>query len=1297
MPWTIAPTDTEIVAIHAALLPTSAKGEILLFGDWKDPQVGTTHTRIYAIDPESLSNPQNLPSQNLFCGGQAFLADGRLLIAGGTVAWPEVPGDQDLPPGKPHGHHYNGERAAYIYLPRQRRFVQVADLGFQPGSSIGGGRWYPTLVTLPSGQVWAVAGHPDISDNYEGRHNNNTPEYYSPSTNKWTVTTAARTAPGSLNTDSYPRFHLLPNGLLLSDTAGLGDGKRLFDPFAGTWTDDSFSFPVSWDAGFYDRGSSATSVLLPLVPPLYKPRVLMTNGGLAFKCDPDVKAFSGTAARQGSAVGKVRNHGCAVILPTGKVLVTGGVSYHAHPTVADASFARGVYETEIYDPGDFGGPEGWSTLGAGEESSVLRGYHSVALLLPDGRIWAAGSTEGYAEVKGTSTLTGAGGAEHRVEVYSPSYVSQANRPSISSCPANIGYNMGFQVGTAQAETIARVALIRCGSVTHAFNSDQRYIGLNFSKGNSVLNVTSPPDAKIAPPGYYMLWIIDNQGRVCQLAKFIRVCAQKCEINLDVSTFSKHEAQAAGTPARFTEAVYVVYDGFLPGEVAQPTIVLRRPDNSAPPGMHLDLVRTEWEARSGETDTAQRVVYVYDVTFDNNQTFDQIPAADSFQTVTLRAEMKHYVCTVPLTLSKNPNPFMRDGDPPWLSVDLRVFKTRNYATENWGAGIEHGAGGNAPFEYISALLTEYNNAAGQANHPFDKIDSTQEGSRLALYGLDSSGKRVYNYAVARVRFRAPGGVNANDVRMFFRLCTTGWTGLEYDTARSYRRHGNGPGAVPLLGLIGGEINTVPCFAAPRVLNASMTTQTDPLNRRTLNGAGNTEVHAYFGCWLDINDTAKAYPLQPGDDGPFQELWPGYLRRVQELMRGLHQCLVAEIHYTLDPIPPNATPGTSDNLAQRNILLDESDNPGGFGTHLVHHTFELKPTAYTAAHQLPIPALPPGGGAAGGELGQPGHHHPRGAGPVPAQAQPAVVPVVPVHGHVHVHGGAAPATTAAPSRAPEPDYLMIHWGNLPRDTHASFYFPSIDTEALLAYESLRHGPGNLSRGEDRTVNVKVTDVGFVTIPGSPRAIPALVTLQLPPGVVSGQRFRVVMQQVQRRTHKIIGTVEFYVMVKHSAAIVPELKRNFSVLKGIGATIPGANRWHPVWERYLGQMGTRLRAFGEDPEKIGPSWSGDGKDEGPGGPGHDHPGHDHPGHDHPGHGHPGGADCETQTLTGVIEAMEYDCDGKWSGFRLKCCEGTRRFSGCGRALEDVIRRCCEERSTVTVTATDKGAVVSVSVHCC
>ena len=192
MSWTTPVTDSEIVAIHAALLPLEPDGVIVYFGDWTGGEGGVgvqelTHTRLHHLQPghpepvEPLSGAGVLPDTDVFCGGQAFLADGRLLAAGGTFGWADAHGGIHAP-------HYDGERACWIYLPRAKRWTRVADLNFQPGSSsIGGGRWYPTLVTLENGEVFAVGGHPTADDSYptnvgdaDKRHNNNTPERYSP-------------------------------------------------------------------------------------------------------------------------------------------------------------------------------------------------------------------------------------------------------------------------------------------------------------------------------------------------------------------------------------------------------------------------------------------------------------------------------------------------------------------------------------------------------------------------------------------------------------------------------------------------------------------------------------------------------------------------------------------------------------------------------------------------------------------------------------------------------------------------------------------------------------------------------------------------------------------------------------------------------------------------------------------------------------------------------------------------------------------------------------------------------------
>src|SRR5262249_36214922 len=130
-----------------------------------------------------------------------------------------------------------------------------------------------------------------------------------------------------------------------------------------------------------------------------------------------------------------------------------------------------------------------------------------------------------------------------------------------------------------------------------------------------------------------------------------------------------------------------------------------------------------------------------------------------------------------------------------------------------------------------------------------------------------GQRIFNYAVAKVRYVATAGVPATNVQVFFRAFSTMVSALDYDhtsgASGNYRRAGTAANSIPLLGIQNGEIASIPFFAAPRVDTsaASMSTQTDASNVRTLTGGGATEQVAYFGCWLDIN-------LAPGDPHALQ---------------------------------------------------------------------------------------------------------------------------------------------------------------------------------------------------------------------------------------------------------------------------------------------------------------------------------------------------------------------------------------------------------------------------------------------
>ncbi|MCO6428231.1 galactose oxidase-like domain-containing protein [Nitrosomonas communis] len=253
--------------------------------------------------------------------------------------------------------------------------------------------------------------------------------------------------------------------------------------------------------GYDDQGIWWTSVLLPLEPPDYRTRVLIAGGqngrlldlgnrgvNVSEWRDTSVRNVPEVRGRHGS--NPVRQHCNAVILPDGKILVVGGTT--------DGTDAHAVLTVELYDPAR----DAWTTLG---NLSCPRVYHSVALLLPDGRVWIGGSDHDGAAGMAARELT--------IELFSPPYLSLTSRPIVSAAPSSIGYATRFEIVTPQAtQQKLSIALVRCGSVTHAFNPDQRYVRLEIiSAAGRVVTVASPPDANVAPPGYYLLFIVDELG------------------------------------------------------------------------------------------------------------------------------------------------------------------------------------------------------------------------------------------------------------------------------------------------------------------------------------------------------------------------------------------------------------------------------------------------------------------------------------------------------------------------------------------------------------------------------------------------------------------------------------------------------------------------------------------------------------------------------------------------------------------------------------------------------------------
>jgi hypothetical protein len=100
--------------------------------------------------------------------------------------------------------------------------------------------------------------------------------------------------------------------------------------------------------------------------------------------------------------------------------------------------------------------------------------------------------------------------EHRLEVFSPPYLFRGAQPSLANAPSSITYGASFAIDVSQP--IASAVLMRPGSVTHSFNMEQRLVGLVLTgQSGDHLQLVAPPNANIAPPGVYMLFVLNAQG------------------------------------------------------------------------------------------------------------------------------------------------------------------------------------------------------------------------------------------------------------------------------------------------------------------------------------------------------------------------------------------------------------------------------------------------------------------------------------------------------------------------------------------------------------------------------------------------------------------------------------------------------------------------------------------------------------------------------------------------------------------------------------------------------------------
>jgi hypothetical protein len=380
-------------------------------------------------------------------------------------------------------------------------------------------RWYPTVTALPDGRILVSSG----AINCNGCNATN-PEVYDPRTNSWTQLTNA-----SLNIPIYPHMFVLPDGRVLNTGSyELPVVTRALNISTQTWTTID---PVVLDAGsavmylpgkILKTGTSATSA-----PPY------INSAATAYVLD---MTQSSPAWRTVNSMSFPRTYHNLTVLPDGNVLVTGG---EGTTNAFDQSTA--ALAAEMWSPTT----ETFSTMAS---MVTPRVYHSTALLLPDGRVLVGGSGE-----YGTGSID-----QRNAEIYSPPYLFKGPRPTVTSSPSVLQYGSAVGVQTPDAANISSVALLGLGSVTHAFNENQRYVPLTFTSSAGSLNVQPPANGNLAPPGYYMLFLVNSSG-VPSVANFVQ---------LNTTSSSPAPTVTSVTPASGTvnggTGVTITGTGFLGG-------------------------------------------------------------------------------------------------------------------------------------------------------------------------------------------------------------------------------------------------------------------------------------------------------------------------------------------------------------------------------------------------------------------------------------------------------------------------------------------------------------------------------------------------------------------------------------------------------------------------------------------------------------------------------------------------------------------------------------------------------------
>ena len=390
---------------------------------------------------------------DIFCTANEQMADGRILVVGGVVT------------------DHVGLPAANLFDASTESWTALPDMTYA--------RWYPTATILPDGRVIVTSGEQTgvATDAL-------VEEIYDPSTNTWSPLSKA---PFPYDYD-YPHNFLLPDGRILAAAASEWSiVSQVLDLNASTWTAVGGSTALN-------GGSSAMYLPYKILKTGHydNPNVTQTPigcHGLRPRHESDFPCMA-PSGLDGISRGPTTT---PLFSRTAPCWSPAAAHNHRREMSHDA-----VLPAELWSPTT----ETWKTLAS---MSAPRLYHSEGLLLPDGRVLISGGGRFNDDTEPVY--------QYSAEFFSPPYLfkNSGERPTITSAPSQLSYGKNFTVATPNAAQIAMVSLIRFGSVTHSINMSQRFLRLSFTAGSGSLSIVAPANANLAPPGNYMLFIVDTTG------------------------------------------------------------------------------------------------------------------------------------------------------------------------------------------------------------------------------------------------------------------------------------------------------------------------------------------------------------------------------------------------------------------------------------------------------------------------------------------------------------------------------------------------------------------------------------------------------------------------------------------------------------------------------------------------------------------------------------------------------------------------------------------------------------------